>query len=145
MKIKIFFVLLSVLVTLGFFLTKGEAHNHEIAGDIISANCECGYHTTLTLGGGFSDYQTNCKFPFYCNGCASIVVLNALNEKHSCSNCKSVYVMSYDDATMRANKSNNSIFGWNVNEKSFKLTDDYYFCPKCQELKLKFTQVGNWD
>ena len=123
----------------------GLAHNHDIAGDIVSAKCECGFETTMKLGAGKSNYKTTCNFPYHCKDCYSLSVLNTLSDKQSCKKCFSEEVISYDNDSLRAGKSSNPVFGWNINDKSFKLTDDFYICPQCREFKLKFTSIGNFD
>lgn len=123
----------------------GFAHNNEISGDIVTAKCECGFEETIKFGAGKSNYKTVCNFPFSCNFCNSFVVLNYLSEKPVCKLCNSEDVTSYDNDKMRAHKSDNSVAGWNANDRKFILTDDFYFCPKCKEFKLTFTSVGNFD
>lgn len=145
MKNYLFFILVIIFIAYSFLSVRSTAHNHDIAGDIFSAKCECGFENELFIGAGKSDYKTSCKFPFYCNTCSSLIILNALNENRTCNKCNSEKVMSYENDSLRAGKSNNSLFGWNVNGKTFLLTDDSYLCPKCKEYKLTFTQIGNWD
>jgi hypothetical protein len=121
------------------------AHNHDIAGDIVSAKCECGFESTMKLGAGKSNFETVCKFPFYCKACSSLIVLNTLSENLVCPKCNSELIMPYDDYSLRLYKSDKSVFGWNTNDKTYKLTDDFYFCPQCLEFKLKFKSIGNFD
>ncbi len=136
---------IAVIVYTFQFNTDGFAHSHDIAGDIVSAKCECGFETTMKLGGGKANYKTTCSFPYHCKDCFSLSVLNAIGDKFACKKCFSENVVSYDNDSLRAGKSSNNVFGWNVNEKNFSLTDEMYFCPQCREMKLKFSQVGNWD
>jgi len=138
-------LLILVFFILFIVIQNGESHNHDIAGDIVSAKCECGFEAELFIGAGKSDYKTSCKFPFYCNDCSSLTLINALDEKQNCRKCNSENVISYENDSLRAGKSNKSVFGWNVNGKTFLLTDDSYLCPQCKEFKLSFTQIGNWD
>lgn len=144
-------ILLAVIVSLAAIVyvfqmnSDGLAHIHESAGDLVSAKCECGFETTMKLGGGMANFKTTCYFPYHCKDCYSLSVLNSLNDKQSCKKCFSENVISYESDSLRAGKSNNSVFGWNINDKNYKLTDDLYYCPQCREMKLKFTNVGNWD
>ncbi len=65
--------LILMLLILFLVIQKGESHNHDIAGDIVSAKCECGFEATMKLGGaGKANFKTSCKFPFYCKTCSSL-------------------------------------------------------------------------
>ena len=145
MKNILFFAVIFISAAFVLVSVKGDARIHEIAGDIVTAKCECGFETTMKLGGGKANFQSSCKFPFYCNACSSLVLLNTLSEKICCKKCNSENVTTYDNDSLRANISNNPVFGWNINNKIYSLTDDFYFCPQCREFKLRFTEVGNWD
>lgn len=140
-------VLLSVIAVMSMMSsqTDGLAHNHDITGDIVSAKCDCGFETTMKLGAGKANFQTTCNFPFHCKDCYSLSVLNTLSDKQTCKKCFSENVISYDNDSLRTGKSSNPVFGWNINDKSFKLTDDLYVCPQCREFKLKFKSIGNYD
>lgn len=143
--LSVLLVSLIVVMSMVSANVDGVAHSHDIAGDIVSAKCECGFETTMKLGGGKANYKTTCYFPYHCKDCFSLSVLNAIGDKQTCKKCFSENVISYENDSLRAGKSDNKVFGWNINEKNFSLTDDMYFCPQCRELKLKFSQVGNWD
>ena len=138
---------LLVLVLLFFLagIQKGETHFNDIAGDVVSARCECGYETTMKLGGGKANFETVCKFPFYCKSCSSLIVLNTLSENLVCSKCNSELIMSYENNSLRLGINDKPVFDWNIGDKTYILTDDYYFCPQCLEFKLRFKSIGNYD
>ncbi|MFZ4590002.1 MAG: hypothetical protein ACOYN6_03330 [Ignavibacteria bacterium] len=140
-------VLVSFIVVMSMLSANidGLAHNHDIAGNIVSATCDCGFKTTMALGGGKRNFETVCMFPFYCKDCSSLIELNTFNEKYSCDKCNSENVMCYDNDSLRAHKSDVSVFGWNLDWKSYVLKDDSYLCPQCKEFKLKFKSIGNFD
>jgi ribosomal protein L37AE/L43A len=114
-------------------------------GDIIEAKCECGFSAEIFVGGGKFNFKTYCGFPFYCNNCKTLYCGNYLKEEWLCKNCNSSDVLPYNNDSLREHTSNKVIFGWNVNEKRFELTDDNYLCPSCHKFSLKFSSVGNWD
>ena len=136
-------ILLSVMFLFGNPV--GNAHQTDITGDIVQAKCECGFEETIKFGAGKSNYKTVCNFPFFCNSCSSFVVLNYLSEKPVCKLCRSEDVTPYDNDKMRALKSDKPVAGWNANDRTFILTDDFYLCPKCKEFKLLFTSIGYFD
>ena len=70
---------------------------------------------------------------------------NYLNEYHSCPTCGSTGVLPYDDESIRIHFSDNAVFGWNLDNKKYVLTDDYYLCPHCLKYALRFSNAGNWD
>ena len=110
-------------------------------GDIIEAKCECGFSAEIFVGGGKFNFKTYCGFPFYCNNCKTLYCGNYLKEEWLCKNCNSSDVLPYNNDSLREHTSNKVIFGWNVNEKRFELTDDNYLCPSCHKFSLKFSSV----
>ncbi len=139
MKIKLF---ISIIVLFAFI---SVPVNSDINGDIITAECECGFKNTMMLGGGKLNFETVFLFPYYCTECSEMKVLNALSESHCCDKCNSGNVIPYDDESLRLHFSNNVVFSRSVDTVIHILYDDFYFCPKCKEFKMKFTQTGNWD
>lgn len=114
-------------------------------GDIVLAKCVCGFSQQLFVGGGRSNYETYCSFPFYCKNCQIMFCDNYLNEIHFCNKCNSQEVLSYNNDSLRLHENEIIIFSWKVNDKTFILTKDNYFCPQCQKFTLKFTSVGSFD
>ncbi|MCX6157601.1 MAG: hypothetical protein NTY74_06465 [Ignavibacteriae bacterium] len=141
------FVLLPLIVVMVMMSVHVDllAHNHDITGNIVSAKCDCGFKTSMALGGGKMNFETVCIFPFYCKDCSSLIELNTFNEKYFCEKCNSENVMCYDNDSLRAHKSDISVFGWNLDRKSYVLKDDFYLCPQCKEFKLKFKSIGFFD
>ncbi len=41
-------------------------------GSMITANCGCGVHVPLLVGGGFPNFTTTCYFPCLCRGGAAL-------------------------------------------------------------------------
>lgn len=69
-------------------------------GTIIEALCECGYNKRMFLGGGFRDFTERNAFPYLCNECSDIVVLNAMDSNPCCDQCQGTSVTSYSDPSI---------------------------------------------
>jgi len=117
----------------------------ESTGDIIQAKCECGFEQNLFLGAAKSNFETYFAFPFYCDGCSSICVLNILDDNSACKDCSCEDPIPYDSDTLRLHFSDVVVFGWNANSTTRYIYNDLHLCPKCKEYKMRFSQIGNFD
>lgn len=111
-------------------------------GSQVKAMCECGYTKELLIGSGRLNFKTLEYFPCYCDGCHEMVQGNLKADKLICPNCSSQKVTPYNNKYLIGK------IGSQIVEQSFDnvLTDGFYKCPKCNELKLQFFQGGIlWD
>jgi len=69
-------------------------------GTIAEASCECGYQTRMALGGGFNDFTERNAFPYLCEKCSDIVVLNAMDRSPCCDRCQWAGVVPYSEPSM---------------------------------------------
>jgi len=53
-------------------------------GSSVQANCPSGVDMQIMIGGGMMDHKTNCRFPYCCENCHSLVEANVLAEKLRC-------------------------------------------------------------
>ena len=118
-------------------------------GTIIKAICNCGFKSEdVFAGGGFSNFRTICLAPALCLNCKTFVVKNYLNKYSRCPVCRKK-VTFYNNPILQVSTvdlDKESIFSWHTKEKEeFLLPDTLYLCPKCEQIRLKFVWIGNWD
>ena len=117
-------------------------------GAIVSASCQCGFgEKEMLLGGGMEDWQTMCRFPFYCRDCETLVQLNAFNKARCCANCHGTDLVPYDDESMSESGEGNVFDASTSTEvgRDLVLTDGCYLCPACGKKTLRFERRGLWD
>lgn len=116
-------------------------------GSIIEAACECGFSQVLYLGGGMANFQTVSWFPVYCRSCQSMQLANLLNSPLACKACGGTEVLSYESAELRGDAHEHEVFSWYAGQlqRPLRLSDGFYFCPTCQQMQLRFREVGCWD
>lgn len=118
-------------------------------GSQVKATCQCGYETSILIGGGLKNHTTTCYFPCLCDNCHNIVQVNLLAETTSCPQCQAPNPIPYDDTRLIGSLGNRKVDQWNVQARLGReliLTDGKYRCPKCGGMSLEF--VGPtllWD
>lgn len=94
-------------------------------------------------------FTWECKFPFLCKSCNSIVQANALDPKPQCPGCGSVELTSYSHPALCGSRGECEVVGWTPRGQegpAFTLHDGTYWCPKCKSFRLRFTESGiMWD
>jgi hypothetical protein len=106
------------------------------------AFCNCGLRATTLIGGGFSDFQENCRFPALCRGCNQVVEVNLLKPPLSCPECTSREVIPYTDPTLAKGDGDGEVITWG----DHNLTNGHYQCPACGQFTLRFRPGGlHWD
>jgi len=121
-------------------------------GALLMAQCPCGFSSgTIGVGGGMLNFTTYCGAPARCVVCGAFNVVNYLDSAPQCPQCGGD-VQFYDDPALQtppdpAMPSRRDVFNWYLDQqgRSFRLPDTTYQCPQCAELRLSFTQRGNWD
>lgn len=121
-------------------------------GQILEANCTCGFRATgLFVGGGMMNFETFCGAPALCDAWGVIHVLDYLEPSNQCPDCGKDAVF-YNDPTLFSLPPGESqdvptVFYWNVSGEAepFRLLDVDYFCPRCREMRLRFASIGFWD
>ncbi|HMR66390.1 MAG TPA: hypothetical protein PKE64_20450 [Anaerolineae bacterium] len=117
-------------------------------GDILAAQCECGFYTEIAAGGGKMDFQTYCGAPALCTDCGQFAALNWLDKDVPCPACGGE-IRFYDDPALRSRSNvvtqpGSPVFSWNA-RGGFTLPDNRYYCPDCQEMRMRFDNIGCWD
>jgi len=117
-------------------------------GDIVVAECDCGYQTkNLGLGGGMQDFTTYCGFPYLCLNCREVTVANFLDAEPSCRSCGSRSITAYNAEPLMGERENGVVFNWYINSERGELTlpEGTYLCPKCERKTLRFLWAGMFD
>ena len=111
-------------------------------GVIIEAKCECGYQKTLYIGSGFNTPPDISIQAALCESCKEIYELNYLNKNKGCRKCGGT-IHFYDELELMQGipNINNILLTWG----EFAYYKSNYLCPKCNDFKMKFNEVGNWD
>ena len=116
-------------------------------GDILRGICKCGFDTdTFFAGGGFHDSETNCSAPAVCRNCKEFLVKNYLKKYSKCPVCRKK-VTFYNSPSLQIESSQtgsnncNIVFSWD----DFCLPGTLYWCPKCEEMRMKFIFAGRFD
>jgi hypothetical protein len=116
-------------------------------GDLIEAQCKCGFMQKLMFGGGMSNFQTFCGVPAYCKSCKKMFNLNYFVKDSKCPDCHKPVVF-YNSKSLQGPPTGNKKsepFAWNLDDETFELPAVFYLCPKCQKFLLNFRSVGNFD
>lgn len=97
------------------------------------------------------NFMTDLAAPALCQHCNSLVVANYLDKVSKCPKCGGM-ILFYDDPSLRVSNMKDipderDVFYWSLPEREgeFRLVDTLYYCPKCNEMKMKFVDVGCWD
>lgn len=100
-----------------------------------NAHCECGFTTTVSVGGLRATFKTKCYFPYYCKSCG-LVDVNTAKKKIFCPSCKSTDVIAYGSESI-SNYTNNEIIPTIqcYQNRAFKHGN---LCPQCKKLTLTF-------
>jgi len=114
-------------------------------GALLTASCDCGYSANLQLGGGMANFETVCLFPVYCGDCRALVEVNILESRINCSQCEGSNIVAYDASELMGEPGEEEVFSWNVRGRSLSLSNGRYFCPECQQMRLRFEDAGCWD
>lgn len=104
-------------------------------GSIHDTRCECGHATSVTIGAGMRDFQTNSKFPFYCEECG-LVDVNVSAEKAQCPKCHSEAVLQYGKPpiSIPVEGDDHPRLSWD----RYKAYWHGNLCPNCKQHTMRF-------
>ena len=118
-------------------------------GSQVTAECQCGFHASVAIGGGVLDFTTTCYFPGLCDACHHSVQVNLLAGTKQCPTCKSPALIPYDDPRLPESPGKRATTELNMLGRlgrQLMLTDGNYRCPKCNKMSLRFRDTGlYWD
>jgi hypothetical protein len=92
--------------------------------------------------------ETVCLFPVYCRACRVLLCANLFDSPITCEKCGGSDVVAYDAPELLGEAGASKVFSWHIAERLGRiprLSDGSYLCPSCQQKRLLFKDVGNWD
>ncbi len=98
-----------------------------------------------------ADFGTVLNAPALCRACGEFLILNYLEGEQRCPECGGEVTFyndpSLQDRTGFDSEKPHNIFEWSIrlSDECFVLPDVAYLCPRCNEKKMRFTQIGCWD
>ncbi len=104
-------------------------------GSINRAFCECGFRTTVRVGGNMTTHNENSSFPFYCKKCG-IVNMNIHGNITECQFawCKSTDIHPYGKEPISKVTERYPAIEWG----DYKAYHNGNLCPECKKFTLKF-------
>ncbi len=109
-------------------------------GSMFSASCPCGFESSVTVGAGRSDFQTNSKFPFYCNTCGMVSV-NISDPTPMCLQCQSAEIIAYGRPPISPDGSDSYFMQWG----KYRSGREGHLCPKCNANTMVFERYMLFD
>lgn len=98
--------------------------------------CPCGFRSSVTIGGGMRDHQTDSRFPHYCKTCG-LVDVNVQAKPLQCPRCQSQDVVQYGLPPV-------SLPGEGYPSVQWGKCGAYRtgnLCPQCKQMTLEFKEV----
>jgi len=104
-------------------------------GSINRVSCECGFNTTVRVGGNRETYLKDSSFPFYCEKCGLVDV--NIRESIKCPTCQSEDIHQYgkDPISRGKRKLNGLECG------KYRAVREENLCPRCKNFTMKFDGV----
>lgn len=116
------------------------------------AICECGYSKSFNVGGARHNFQSQCDFPYYCDVCNDITIINVNGNEPSkfadtreqyhrpikCRKCSNKNIIPYSDSRLIGVKGSYTII-WS---EEHRLTTGLYKCPKCKGMNMQICNTG---
>lgn len=130
-------------------------------GKLLSAECSCGYSTSVAVGSGREMHGRVFEFPHLCAGCRETVAVDVLQPQGSCPVCNSINLRIYGAQEHDGAKKKSwfqrllagnsepiptvvSAYCYNL-ETTFEIEDRGHVCPKCKNQTLKFSVEAMFD
>jgi len=107
-------------------------------GSVHMASCECGFRTSVRVGGGMRSFQTNAPFPFYCKRCG-LVGANTAMKPVVCPTCASSDIQQYGKPPISVIDPHAHAVLQNF---SFEAFAEGNLCPACKKMTLVFDAAG---
>jgi hypothetical protein len=102
-----------------------------------SANCECGFQTTVSAGSTRANFETVNNFPFYCDACG-IVTVNTRDTIIKCSTCSSQKIVQYGIPPTSIAVDNRYTLPA-IQAFSYVAYKQGNLCPNCRNYTLEFS------
>ena len=103
-------------------------------GSVNRVSCECGYTSTVRVGGNRTTHNEHSVFPFYCKNCG-IVSVNIHGTTTECPYpwCKSKDIHPYGKEPISQGKDRYPSIQWG----EYKAYQNGNLCPECKKFTLK--------
>jgi hypothetical protein len=102
-------------------------------GQIMTVGCPCGYSKSVTIGGGMRNFQTDSRFPYYCDSCG-LVEVNIQAQPLACPSCQSQDLIRYGLAPVSLPDQGIPSVQWG----RYEACRTGHLCPKCKQMTLEF-------
>ena len=103
-------------------------------GSCHHAICECGFKTSIRVGGNMRTHKENSTFPCYCEKCGMVEV-NVAKSVLECPECESLKVTPYGDLAV-----SEPIEKWpSIQWGHFKAPGKGNLCPTCKKKTMAFS------
>ena len=105
-------------------------------GSVNRVSCECGYTSTVRVGGNRATHNEHSVFPFYCKNCG-IVSVNVHGNTTECPYawCKSKDIHPYGKEPISHGEDRFPSIQWG----EYKASRNGNLCPECKNFTL---QIG---
>jgi hypothetical protein len=103
-------------------------------GSINSVSCECGFRSTVRVGGNMATHHQDSAFPFYCKNCG-IVGVNIHENTKECPYywCK-LEIQPYGSEAVSIGKDRFPT----IQCGNYKAYHEGNLCPQCKKFTMKF-------
>lgn len=106
-------------------------------GQIWEGACEgCGFKQSVVIGGGRETFHKHSVWPVHCRECDDLEATNTCVSPLRCLKCGSDSVTKYGDPSI--SESGPEVVKWGDD----RLSSGEHYCPRCQQMKLKFGSNG---
>ena len=104
-------------------------------GTVHLAYCECGYKTSVFVGGRRQSFNTKSVFPYYCKKCG-LVEVNTVANDICCSQCGAKDVVAYGHKSISNTGDQETVTAieWGEN----RANRNGNLCPACKNFTLTF-------
>jgi Zn ribbon nucleic-acid-binding protein len=108
-------------------------------GQLVLATCECGFESTVSVGGNRATYLEKSNFPFYCkkNGLISVNYRKGIQ----CPRCESTDILEYGKEPISRIPTGRDAFPV-IQSFNYKAYINGNFCPKCKNMTMQFGASG---
>lgn len=101
-------------------------------GSVNRVSCECGYSSTVRVGGNRETYLTDSSFPFYCEKCGLVDV--NYRQEIKCPSCQSKDIKQYGKKPISIKREQFPV----IQSFDYMAYKNGNLCPKCKKFTLVF-------
>lgn len=110
-------------------------------GDLLTAECSCGYKASLQVGLGFRYFEDKVYYEAaYCDHCGQVKAVSGGKDIIRCSHCRKRMRYYKEDLGKEPSPTIDSL-----PDTSYLDKRKYWHCPSCKMRNLTFNHSGLWD